>query len=71
MQDVGTRGETFNGENDRCREIQGWTTACSSMSERDGEDQGKDGPQPTCSCRFARHSYLVTSGAKFYPPDAV
>ena len=24
-----TRGRTFDGEMDRCRESQGWTTACS------------------------------------------
>ena len=28
-QDGGTRGGTFHGEMDRCRESQGWTTACS------------------------------------------
>ena len=28
-QDGGTRGETFHGEMNRCREGQGWTTACS------------------------------------------
>ena len=31
-----TRGGTFHGEMDRCRESQGWTTACSGMPERDG-----------------------------------
>ena len=30
MQDGGTRGGTFHGEIDRCRESQGWTTAWSS-----------------------------------------
>ena len=30
-QDGGTRGGTFHGEMDRCRESQGWTTACSSI----------------------------------------
>ena len=39
------RGGTFHGEIDRCRESQGWTTACSSMSERDGKDQGEDSPK--------------------------
>ena len=34
-----TRGGTFHGEMDRCRGSQGWTTACSRMPERDGEDQ--------------------------------
>ena len=28
-QDNGTKGGTFHGEMDRCRESQGWTTACS------------------------------------------
>ena len=40
-QDGGTRGGTFNGERDRCRESQGWTTVCSSMPERDRKDQGE------------------------------
>ena len=26
-----TRGGTFHGEMDRCRENQGWTTACSEL----------------------------------------
>ena len=30
-QEGGTRGRTFHGEMDRCRESQGWTTACSSI----------------------------------------
>ena len=30
-QDGGTRGGTFHGEMDRCRESQGWTTACSGI----------------------------------------
>ena len=30
-QDVGTKGGTFRGEMDRCRESQSWTTACSSV----------------------------------------
>ena len=38
-----TRGGTYGGI-DRCRESQGWTTACSSMPERDGKDQGEDSP---------------------------
>ena len=41
-QDGGTRGGTFHGETDRCREIQGWTTACSIISERYGKDQGEE-----------------------------
>ena len=32
------RGGTCHGEIDRCRESQGWTTACSSMPERNGKD---------------------------------
>ena len=55
-QDGGTRGGTFHGEMDRCRESQGWTTACSSMSERDGKDQGEDSPKQAGLCWFARHS---------------
>ena len=35
----GGRSGTFHGEMDRCRESQGWTTACSRMPERDGKDQ--------------------------------
>ena len=49
-QDGGTRGGTFHGEIDRCRESQGWTTACSSMPERNGKDQGEDSPKQACSC---------------------
>ena len=41
-QDGGTRSGTFHGEIDRCRESQGWTTACSRMPERDGKDQGQE-----------------------------
>ena len=44
-QDGGTKGGTFHSEMDRCRESQGWTTACSSMPERNGKDQGEDSPQ--------------------------
>ena len=46
--DGGIRGGTFHGHMDRCRESQGWTTAYSSinnMPERDGKDQGEDGPK--------------------------
>ena len=32
----------------------GWTTACSSMPERDGKDQGEDRPKQAGSCWFAR-----------------
>ena len=37
-----TRGGTFHSKLDRCRESQGWTTACSGMPDRDGKDQGED-----------------------------
>ena len=46
-----TRGGTFHGKIDRCRENQGWTTACSRMPERDGKDQGEDNsPKQAGSC---------------------
>ena len=52
-QDGGPRGGTFHGEMDRCRESQGWTTACntvvisiSSMPERGGKDQGQQRKKP-------------------------
>ena len=54
-QDGKARGGTFHDENDRCRENQGWTTACSSMPERDGKDQGEDSPKQACLSWFARH----------------
>ena len=40
------------------------------MPEHDGKDQGEDGAkQAACSCRFARHRWLVTTGdADLYPP---
>ena len=63
-----TRDGTFRGEMDRCRESQGWTTACSGMPERDGKDQGKDSPKQAGSCWFARPCWLATSGANLYPP---
>ena len=44
-QDGGTKGGTLHGEMNRCRESQGWTTACSSMPERDGKNQGEDSPK--------------------------
>ena len=40
-----TRGGTFHGELDRCRESRGCTTAFSSMRERDGKDEGDDFPK--------------------------
>ena len=65
-QNDGTRGGTFHGEIDRCRENQDWTTVCSRMFQRDG----KDSPNQACSSWFARHtcSSLATGGANFYPP---
>ena len=54
-QDEGTRGRTFRGEMDRCRESQEWATACSSMLERDGKEQGEDSSKQAGSCWFARH----------------
>ena len=49
-QNGGTRGGTFHGVMDRRRESQGWTTACSSMPERDGKGQGQDSPKRAGSC---------------------
>ena len=51
-QDGGTRGGTFHGEINHCKESQGWTTACSSssMSGRDGKDQRQDSPKQAGSC---------------------
>ena len=54
-QDGGTRGEMFYGETNLSRENLGWTTACSSMPERDGKDQGTDSPKQACLCWFAHH----------------
>ena len=45
---------TFHGEMDRCRESQGWTTACSRAPERNGKDQGEYSPTQAGSCSFAR-----------------
>ena len=53
-QNGGTRGGTFHDEMDRCRESQGWTTACSGMPERDGNNQGEDSLKQAGSCWFAR-----------------
>ena len=50
----GTRGGTFHGEMDHCSESQGLTTACSSMAERDGKEQGEDSPKQAGSYWFAR-----------------
>ena len=41
-QDSETRNGTFHGETDRRRESQDWTTARSSMPERDGRDRGNE-----------------------------
>ena len=49
-----TRGGTLHGEMNRCRESQGWNTACSRMSERDRKDQGEGSPKQAGSCWFAR-----------------
>ena len=63
-----TRGETFHGETDRCRESHSWTMTCSGTPERDGEDQEEDGPKQAGSCWFTRPCELATSGANLYPP---
>ena len=55
-QNGGTRGRTLHDEIDCFRESQGWTTTCSRMPERDGKDQGEDGPKQTGLCWFARPS---------------
>ena len=60
------RGLTFHGEMDRCRENQGWTTACSGMPERDGKNQEEDSPKQAGSCWFARPCWLATSGANLH-----
>ena len=49
-----TRGGTFHGEMDRCREKQGWITACSVMLERDGNNQEEGSPKQAGWCWFAR-----------------
>ena len=55
-QDGKTRGGTFHDEMDRCRESQRWSTACSSVPERDGKYQGEDSLKQAGSCWLARHS---------------
>ena len=50
-QDGRTRGGTFHGKMDRCRESQGWTTACSSLPEHVGKDQGEDSPKQSKRAR--------------------
>ena len=50
-QNSGPRGGTFHGEMDRCRESQGWTTACNRiMPERNGKDQEEDSPKQARPC---------------------
>ena len=53
-QNGGTRGGTFHGDIDRCRESQGWTTACSRMPERDGKDHEEESLKQEGSCWFTR-----------------
>ena len=53
-QNGGTRGGTFYGKIDGCRESQGWTTACNGMPKRDGKDQGEESPEQAGTCWFAR-----------------
>ena len=48
-----TRGGTFHGKMDRCREKKGWPTASSGMPEGDGKDQGEDNPKLAGSRWFA------------------
>ena len=66
-----TRGGIFHGQIDRCRENQGWTTACSGMPERDGRPRRG---QPKASGLVLIRSPLLTiiatspSGANLYPP---
>ena len=64
-----TRGGTFHGKMDGCRESQGWTTACSGIPERGGKDQGEDSPRQAGSCWFAHPCRLATIGVNLYPPD--
>ena len=49
-QDSGTRGETFHGEIDRCREVRAGLWRAVNMPEHDGKDQGRDNPKQACSC---------------------
>ena len=67
-QNGGTRGGTFHGEIDHCKESQGWAMACSGMPERDGKNQGEDNPKLANLCWFARPCWLAISGANLYPP---
>ena len=47
--------EVFYDEMDRGRESQGYTTACSSVFERDGKDQREGSTEQASSYWFARH----------------
>ena len=51
-QDGRKRGGTVHGEIGIFRESQGWSTACSSMPERGGKDQGNDSPKQVGSFWF-------------------
>ena len=68
VQNGRTRGGRFHGEMDRCRESQGWATACNGMPERGGKDHGEDSSKQAGSCWFARPCRLAASGANMYPP---
>ena len=48
-------GGAFHDEIDCGRESQGCTTACSSVSERDGKDQRDGSTKQASSYWFARH----------------
>ena len=68
-QDGGTRGGTFHGELDCCREDWDWTTAYSGMPERAKKDQVQDKSRnQVCLGWFARRSLLASSGVNLYPP---
>ena len=48
-QDEG-EGRKIEQQTDSYRHYQGCTTACNSMPERDGKDQGQDSPKQAWSC---------------------
>ena len=54
VQNGETRGGTFRGKMDRCRQSQDWTMACSGIPERNGKDPEEDSPKQADSCGFAR-----------------
>ena len=62
-QDRGTRGSTFYGEVDRCRESQSWTTACNSMPTK-GRIARSNGLMLVRSPLLTNHSWreLASSG---------